>query len=160
MGPVKAPELEFAMQITLRLKKPRLKVDNLPVGGDRLAVAIESGEFSGPGLKGTVIPGGGEWPHVRADNVFCFDARYHLREDDGTLIFLQNRGYRHASPEVMERLWALRPGDVVDPSEYYFRCTPTFETAPGKHDWLSRHVFIGVGERMEEGNRITYYKVL
>jgi hypothetical protein len=60
----------------------------------------------------------------------------------------------------MERLFALRPGDAVDPSEYYFRCTPTFETAPGKHDWLSRHVFLGVGERMEQGNRITYYKVL
>lgn len=157
---MKTPELEFAMQVTLRLKKPRLEVPELPGGGNRLAVVIESGCFQGPNIRGEVIPGGGEWPHVRTDGVFCFDARYHLREEDGTLIYLQNRGYRHASQEVMERLFALRPGDVVDPSEYYFRCTPTFETAQGKHDWLSRHVFIGVGERMEEGNRITYYKVL
>lgn len=154
------PTLEFAMQVTLRLRKPRLEIRDLPAGGNRLAVVIESGSFEGPALRGEVLPGGGEWPHVRPDGVFSFDARYHLREADGTLIYLQNKGYRHASPEVMERLFALRPGDVVSPSEYYFRCTPTFETAPGRHDWLARHVFVGVGERMEEGNRITYYKVL
>jgi len=154
------PKLEFALEVNLRLKKPRLRMDGLPVGGSRLAVAIESGEFSGPTLRGTVYPGGGEWPHLRADEVFCFDARYHLKEEDGTVIYLQNRGYRHGPPEVMERLYRLDPGDVVAPSEYYFRCAPVFETAPGKHDWLARHIFIGVGERLEHGNRIVYYKVL
>jgi hypothetical protein len=154
------PSFEFAFAVTLRLKKPRLDLGRLPVGGRRLGVQIESGHFEGPRLRGTVVPGGGEWPHVRDDDVFCFDARYHLRTDDGTIILLHNRGYRHATPEVMERLWALRPGDTVDPSEYYFRATPTFEVAPGPHDWLARHVFVGLGERTETGNCIRYFKVL
>ena len=80
--------------------------------------------------------------------------------DDGTIILLQNRGYRHAPPDVMERLWALRPGDHVSPEEYYFRCTPTFEVVPGKHDWLARHVFVGLGERNETGNTIHYFRLL
>ncbi|MGH6989030.1 MAG: DUF3237 family protein, partial [Stellaceae bacterium] len=34
-------------------------------------------------------------------------------------------------------------------SEYYFRCAPVFETPPGPHDWLTRHVFVGYGARFE-----------
>jgi hypothetical protein len=154
------PKLEFALQVTLRLKKPRLELSPLPVGGARLGVQIEGGEFEGPTLKGVVETGGGEWPHVRPDGVFCFDARYHLRVDDGTIIMINNRGYRHASPEVMEKLWSLRPGEAVPADAYYLRAQTTFEVGPGKHDWLSRYVFIGVGERMETGNRIRYYRVL
>jgi len=153
-----APELEFAFEARLKLR-PRQRIDGLPRGGDRLGVAISEGVFKGPNISGTIIPGGGEWPHIRTDGVFCFDARYNLKEDDGTIILLQNSGYRHASPEVMERLYALRPGDVVESSEYYFRCTPIFDVAAGKHDWLTRHVFIGVGSRDEHGNLIRYYKV-
>ncbi|MAZ16723.1 MAG: hypothetical protein CL535_10405 [Ahrensia sp.] len=154
------PDLEFALEIRLTLKKPRLELNGLPRGGNRLSVQIEQGEFEGPLLKGKILPGGGEWPHIRTDDVFCFDARYHLQEDDGTIILIQNSGYRHASPEVQERLWALRPGDVVPPDAYYFRSMTRFETAPGKHDWLARHVFVGVGERLEKGNRLRYYKVV
>ncbi|MGX1305420.1 hypothetical protein AB7M35_000140 [Amorphus suaedae] len=154
------PRFEFAFAVTLTLKKPRLEMAPLAVGGSRLGVQIVGGTFEGPQIAGTVVPGGGEWPHVRGDDVFCFDARYHLRVDDGTIILLQNRGYRHASPEVMERLWALRPGDHVSPEEYYFRCTPTFEVAPGKHDWLARHVFVGLGERNATGNTIRYFRML
>jgi hypothetical protein len=152
------PALEFAFECTLQLK-PRLKLDPLPQGGSRLFVPVAGGTFRGPRLSGVALDGGGEWPHVREDGVFCFDARYLLREDDGTLILLQNRGYRHGSPEVMERLWKLAPGDVVRDDEYYFRCTPTFETRAGPHDWLCRSVFIGVGSRSREGNVIRYYRV-
>lgn len=158
--PPQPPALEFALEIRLVLRKPRLHIDALPHGGKRLGVSIESGDFDGPrGLTGRVIPGGGEWPHVRADDVFCFDARYHLQCDDGTVILIQNQGYRHAPADVHERLWKLKPGDVVPPDAYYFRSMTKFETAPGPHDWLARHVFVGVGERMETGNRIRYFKV-
>jgi Protein of unknown function (DUF3237) len=152
------PKLEFAFEVRLKLKK-RLSINGLPGGGDRLSVVIEEGEFEGPALRGKVIPFGGEWPHVREDGVFCFDARYHLQEEDGTIIYLQNAGFRHAPDDVMERLWSLRPGDEVAASEYYLRTSAKFETAHGKHDWLSRHVFVGVGERTEHGNRIRYYRV-
>jgi len=154
-------ELRFEFSFEVRLKlAPRLRLDGPPIGGSRLSVPVLSGEFEGPSLRGRVLNHGGEFAHLRADGVFSFDARYFLQEQDGTLIYLQNRGFRHGPPEVMERLYRLAPGDVVDPSLYYFRCTPTFETPPGRHDWLTRHVFVGVGERHETGNRIRYYKVL
>jgi hypothetical protein len=153
------PKLEYALEVRLRLKRPRLEIKPLPVGGARLGVQIEGGEFEGSGLSGIVEPGGGEWPHVREDGVFCFDARYHLICNDGTPIMIQNRGYRHADPATMERLWSLPPGETVPADAYYFRAITLFEVAPGPHDWLSRHVFIGVGERLETGNRVRYFKV-
>jgi len=153
------PRFEFAFECRLKLA-PRLRLENPPVGGARLSVPVVEGQFDGPRLRGKVLNHGGEFPHVRPDGVFSFDARYFLQEQDGTLIYIQNRGFRHGPPEVMERLYKLAPGDVVDPSLYYFRCTPTFETPPGPHDWLTRYVFIGCGSRDERGNVIRYYQVL
>jgi hypothetical protein len=153
------PRLEFVFETRLKLA-PRLRMENPPVGGARLSVPVLEGEFEGPRLRGKVLNHGGEFPHVRADGVFSFDARYFMQEDDGTLIYIQNRGFRHGPPDVMDRLYKLAPGDVVDPSLYYFRCTPTFETPPGKHDWLTKYVFIGAGSRDEKGNKIRYYQVL
>jgi hypothetical protein len=153
------PALEFAFETRLSLA-PRLRMENPPVGGARLSVPVVDGTFEGPKLKGRVLNHGGEFPHVRADGVFCFDARYFMQEDDGTLIYIQNRGFRHGPPEVMEQLYKLPPGMSIDPKSYYFRCSPTFETPPGQHDWLTRHLFIGVGARLETGNVIRYYTVL
>ncbi|MEO0031865.1 MAG: hypothetical protein RIS94_1623, partial [Pseudomonadota bacterium] len=88
------------------------------------------------------------------------DARYVLEEDDGTLIYMQNKGFLWGrEPGVMDRLraWAFAGGDPVPHAEYYLRAQPTFETSKGKHDWLTRHVFIGVGERRPDGNHVRYY---
>ena len=153
------PKLEFAFESRLTLA-PREWIGPLPMGGQRLQVPVVTGEFEGPRLKGKALPCGGEWPHVREDGTACFDARYFLQEDDGTMIYIQNRGFRWATPEVQQRLWDLKPGDVVGPFEYYFRCVPTFECEPGKHDWLTRHVFIGVGARFRDGNRIRYFQAV
>jgi hypothetical protein len=43
--------------------------------------------------------------------------------------------------------------------DYYLRAQPTFETPKGKHDWLTRHVFVGIGERTPDGNLVRYYAV-
>ena len=131
------PRLEFVFESRLKLA-PRLRLDNPPNGGARLSVPVLDGEFEGPRLRGRVLNHGGEFAHVRSDGVFSFDARYFMQEQDGTLIYLQNRGFRHGPPDVMERLYNLAPGDIVDPSLYYFRCTPTFEMPPGPHDWLTK----------------------
>lgn len=157
--PPAPPRLEFALEVRLKLRKPRLHIDTLPQSGKRLSVSIESGTFSGPTLSGTVLTGGGEWPHVREDDVFCFDARYQLQCDDGSIILLINQGYRHADPEVQQRLWKLAPGDEVPPDAYYLRTMTKFETGPGPHEWMTKHVFVGVGERTDEGNIIRYFKL-
>jgi len=46
------------------------------------------------------------------------------------------------------------------PSAYYMRVSPKFEAPAGKHEWLSRYVFVGVAEKTPAGNQIHYWKVL
>jgi hypothetical protein len=62
----------------------------------------------------------------------------------------------------MQRLreMAFAGGPTVDPADYYLRAAPSFEVETGPHDWLMRHVFVGVGERKSDGNLLRYYAVL
>ena len=72
----------------------------------------------------------------------CSSDLYMLRHDDGTVVTMADRGVRRGPTEVMARLAA---GEVVEPSLYYFRTTPTFENGSEKYDWLNRVVTVGVG---------------
>src|SRR5690606_30430194 len=99
-------------------------------------------------------------PHL---NVAVFDARYLLEEEDGTVILLNNRGFLWGrKPDTMQRLrdWAFAGGEPVPHEEYYLRGNPTFECPVGKHDWLTKHVFVGVGERRSDGNLLRYYALV
>jgi hypothetical protein len=55
------------------------------------------------------------------------------------------------------RDWAFNNGEPVPQAEYYLRAQQTIEKPVGKHHWLTRHVFIGVGERRLDGNHVRYY---
>jgi hypothetical protein len=148
------PELEFAF-IT------HVDVSNIidfgeTVRGHRRVVPIVGGTFEGPRIKGKVLPGA-DWQIVRPDGTLELEARYALETDDGALISMVNRCIRRASPEVMARLNA---GEAVDPSEVYFRTTPTFETAHPDYQWLMNSLFIGSGERRKAQVVITFYEVL
>jgi len=92
-----------------------------------------------------VLPGGADWQIVRADGLAELDTRYALQTDSGSLIYIQNAGIRHASPEVTKHLLA---GEPVDPSQVYFKTVPIFETAAPELQWLTRAIFLGTGERM------------
>lgn len=125
--------------------------------GRRLMLTIEGGDISGPRLRGTILKGGVEWPTYRPDGVGMVDARYTFQSHDGVLINIHQRGYRRASPEVMERMNRL---EWVEPTEYYIRTTPIFEAPPGPYSWLADHCFVGIGERQPECLFMRYYMVL
>ena len=79
------------------------------------------------------------------------------------MILLHNKGFlwgRH--PDTMQRLrdWAFNGGQPVPHEDYYLRGNPTFECPVGKHDWLTKHVFVGVAEKVPGANRIHYFQVL
>lgn len=148
------PELEFAFETRCEVG-PILDVGDTAHGRRRI-VPIYSGSFEGPRLKGKVLPGA-DWQIVRADGVLELEASYALETDDGALITIVNRGFRDATPEVMAR---LNRGEVVAPDEVYFRTTPRFETASPKYDWLTRAIFVGVGERLPSQVVISFWKVL
>jgi Protein of unknown function (DUF3237) len=157
------PKMEFAFEVRLRFTRVQ-NIAAMPTGAGRGAVYVDGGEFEGPRLRGKAVPNsGGDYSLFRPDDVLAFDARYMLQEDDGTLIMLYNRGYLWGrKPDTMQRLRAMAfaGGPDVDPAEYYLRAFPTFEVEKGKHDWLMRYVFIGIGERKRDGNLLRYFALL
>jgi len=151
------PRFEYAFTITLTLGEVYW-VKPTTQGSTRGAVYVTEGTIEGPDIRGVLVPlSGGDWPLLRPDGVLDFDARYLLRTDDGTVIYMQNRGYRWGPPEVMAALSRREP---VDPSTYYMRTSPKFDAPEGRYAWLSRFVFVGVAEKTPTGNSIAYFKVL
>ena len=124
--------------------------------GRRRIVPILGGVVKGPRLKGEIVPGGADWQYVRSDGVTIAEAVYLLKAHDGTLIQIRNRGVRHGSAEVIQRLTA---GEHVDPVEYYFRASPTFLVSPGPYDWLNKNVFVATGARYAREIELWFYRV-
>ena len=54
----------------------------------------------------------------------------------------------------------LARGESVDPSDYYFRISPTFETGRKKYSWLNRILAVGIGRRMPSGPIYDIYEIL
>ena len=125
-------------------------------GGRRRVIPIVGGDLTGPGLHGEVLPGGADWPTLRADGVTLLQARYTVRMDDVQVVGIVNTGVRRASPEIARRLTA---GEVVDPTLYYFRAAPVFEVGPGSLGWLTASLFVSIGERLPDLVRLKVYRV-
>lgn len=125
--------------------------------GDRRIVLLRGGTFEGERLKGVVLPGGGDWIMSRSDGAMQLDVRLTMQTDDEQLIYMTYRGIRHGPPEVIER---VNRGDPVDPSEYYFRTAPFFETGSDKYGWLNRIVAVAMGSRNPTGPFYQVYEIL
>jgi hypothetical protein len=152
--PGQAARLTFAFELRATVGPP-LEIGEVPHGLRRI-VPITGGTVEGPAIRGTVMAGGADWQMIQPDGFSELDTRYTIRTDTGQVVYVQNKGIRHAAPDVMKRLLA---GETVDPSLVYFRTVPTFETASPELQWLARSVFVGVGERYPSDVRIRFYKV-
>jgi len=124
--------------------------------GTRIIAPITSGIFEGPRLRGKVL-GGGDWLLTRADGVVELDLRITLETDDGALISMTSFGLRHGPPEVLA---VLARGESVDPSKYYFRTAPRFETSAPQYAFLNRMIAIASGDRRATGPIYTINEIL
>ncbi len=149
-----APKLTFAFEVRATVAAP-LEV-GIVAQGRRRIVPITGGTFEGPNFRGKVMPGGADWQIIRADGFSELDTRYTLETDKGQIIYVQNAGIRHAAPDVMKRLLA---GEIVDPTLVYFRTVPTFETSTPELQWLTRAIFVGIGERYPNDVRIRFWRL-
>lgn len=149
-----APRLEplFRAEITLA---PIRDLGITPAGHRRI-IDITGGSIKGVRLSGRVLPGGADWQVIRSDTVAFLDARYTIETTDGALIYVRNKGLRHAPPETLARLMR---GEDVDPALYYMRTTPLFETADARYAWLNRIICVGTGARRPAGVEIDFYEV-
>ncbi len=154
-APPPAPPLVFAFELRATVADP-VVIGQVPHGLRRI-VAITGGTVRGPSLSGVVVPNSGaDWQMIQPDGFSELDTRYTLRTDKGELIYVQNVGIRHAPPDVMKRLNA---GEVVDPKLVYFRTVPKFETTSPDLKWLTRSIFVGVGERSPNEVIVRFYQL-
>jgi Protein of unknown function (DUF3237) len=117
--------------------------------GRRRIVPLTGGTFSGPELRGTLLPGASaDWQILLAEGTTLQDVRYTLETEHGDLLYVQSQGVRHGSPEVLARLGR---GEDVDASEYTFRTSTKIETAAVGLDWINKGIFISVGGRQPGG---------
>ena len=128
---------EFLMDVILDVGAPQ----NL---GSRLIVPVTGGTFEGPKLKGTALPGGGDWIQVRPDGSSELSVRVTLKTDDEQLIYLTYRGV----------MYTPKGGEL------YWRTTPVFETGSAKYDWLTRIITVGVGRRVPNKAAYSIYQIL
>ncbi len=153
------PGLEPVAEVRAQVGPP---IDLGEVGrGRRRIVPILGGTCAGLErfrglLDGRVMPGGADWQLIHEDGLTEADARYTLETERGDLVYVRNRGLRHAPPDVIRELLAGKP---VDPSLVYFCSTPTFETAAADLRELTRAIFIGAGERYPSEVVIRFWKV-
>jgi hypothetical protein len=126
------------------------------LGNTRRVVGIKRGSFEGPRLRGEVLPTGADWQYTRPDGVVVLEARYILKTDEGDIISVLNRGFRHGSPQLAAM---LASGHQVPPSQYYFMTTPLFETASPDLQWLMRTIFVGQGQRERDSLTINVWQV-
>src|SRR5437762_13147230 len=136
------PRLTFAFELRARVGNP-IEVGQVAHGRRRI-VPIEGGTVKGPQLNGTVPSGGADWQTIQADGFTELDTRYTIQTDKNELVYVQNAGIRTAAPDVMQKLLA---GQTVDPSLVYFSTQPKFETSAASLQWLTKSLFIVVGER-------------
>ncbi|MGA3294989.1 MAG: DUF3237 domain-containing protein [Candidatus Acidiferrales bacterium] len=152
LGEIVPIKLEYVFQIRIDFKE---RVSFQTPNGRRAYVPAISGVIEGPRLQGRVVP------HSGADYAGNgrLNAHYMLQASDGTMIYINNTGYLYPADG--------KPIDRNDPSwggdrEFYFRCTPVFDTPIGPHDWLTRTVIVGTGKRHANPDYtiFTYYAVL
>jgi hypothetical protein len=142
-----SPSLKRVYRLEATVGEP-LDLGDLAQGRRRI-VPLTSGTFAGSELNGTLLPGSSaDWQVVLRDGTALGDIRYTLQTDDGDLLYVQSRGVRHGSAEVLERL-AL--GEDLEASEYTFRTSTQIEAAAPALDWLNKGVFISVGGRRPGG---------
>jgi Protein of unknown function (DUF3237) len=126
-------------------------------GAYRRVGVVPGGAFEGDRLSGEVLDGGSDWQTVRGDGATTLDVRLVLSTTDDALICMRYRGVRYGPPDVVAR---IEKGEVVDPTSYYFRINPLFETATAKYDWINRVVAVGIGHRRADGPIYSIFEVL
>jgi hypothetical protein len=135
-----APKLEFAFEEVVTLDKAVVVGDT--AFGHRQYIPITGGAVTGPKLKGKVLPGGWDWQLNLPNGCTSLSAEYKLQAEDGTIIYVSNKGMLCGAGKAFTR--------------------PIFEAPKGSYEWLTEGTFVGVltgaGDADHPAVRITFYQ--
>lgn len=108
--------------------------------GTRRMIPITGGSFSGPNIKGTVLPGGADFQVTRADGDTEFEARYMLKTHDGLAIQVTNRVLFHPAMEAVS-------GEAISGAQPYLRSVIELEAPSNSpYAYLNHAFFLGTLE--------------
>jgi hypothetical protein len=141
----------------MRLDVRKLLIVGATPGGYRRIGVVPGGSFEGERLSGEVLDGGSDWHTVRNDGSTTLNVRLVLKTKDDALICMTYQGVRHGPPDVVGR---IEKGEPVDPTSYYFRINPLFETEAAQYDWINRVVGVGIGYRRADGPIYSVFEVM
>ncbi len=153
-------ELEHLFDMRGTLGAP-LEIGAGPEGLRRI-LPVAEGTVTGQALNGEIVPGTcADWARLRPDGSFALDVRLVIRADNGDLIYMTYGGRICADSEQAQAI-ALdfdKPDPAAGADQYYFRISPSFETASNAYGWLNRIVAVGTGRTGAGGVVYQIYKV-
>lgn len=139
------PRLERLYDMHVDLEPPQV-VGETPMGMRQVYI-VKGGTCEGPKLRGTILPGAGDWATIRPDGALQLDVRATVQTDDGALIYAFYNGYIHP----LDRAARAAGGQDVPLGEYYFYTNPMFQTGAPRYDWLNRTLAVGRGRVVPGG---------
>lgn len=155
---IASPRTEHLFDMVVDLHE-KVNFGNGPLG-TRVFFGSAGGSFSGPALRGHVLPGGGDWTLFRPDGAMTLDVRLGLRTDDGELLHMTYGGRWIVPPNLKAAMGDLGSRHTIDPSNYYFRTNPLFETGSKRYGWLNDAVCVGSGYLIEGGVAYRVFRIL
>lgn len=117
-------EADLVLELSVEVGET-LEVGDTSKGWLRL-IPITGGSFTGPDIRGRIIPGGYDWNTTLSDGRAHVMAKYALQTDDGVYISIENEGNLSSDPH----------GSTM-------KTTPRFQVTDGKYEWLKTGVFAG-----------------
>lgn len=133
--PASPLESEFLFELLLDVD------DQVDAGHVRIA-PVTGGTFSGPGMRGTVHPGGADWI-TQVSGRSSLDVRITLETDDGAVIYMTYKGVVYRGDDGL-----------------YWRVTPVFHTASERYDWLNHIVSVGKSKQVPDKVAYDVFRIL
>jgi hypothetical protein len=119
------------------------------MAGSKIIYPIKDGTVSGS-ITGKVLALGGDFGTVINATTFKLDVRLVIQTSDSATIYTTYTGYFNADAETYKLIESGK-GPEVDPSKYYIRINPVFETTSAKYEWLNHTLAIGTGTLTKTG---------
>ena len=114
--------------------------------GERVFFHAVEGSVEGDRLRGTLLPGGGDWLIAHPSGWGVLDVRIQVRTHDGALIFAHYPGLVEMNATFMA---AFGGGKATRFEDQYFRTTPRMETGDPRYAWVNHSLFVGEGRAIE-----------
>ncbi|MBP6014464.1 MAG: DUF3237 domain-containing protein [Alphaproteobacteria bacterium] len=126
--------------------------------GQRVIADVTGGRIEGR-VTGTLLPSGADWLIIGGDGCGRIDVRAAARLDDGSVLYMTYNGRLFIPPEIAPKVMNRATVEQVDPSSYYFRVAPTYETASTQYAWLNRIQALGIGRMTKTGVAYKIYEI-